>query len=207
MENLNKTQKVIIAIIAVIMLLVIGYYIMHGTKQYNTFEATDAIQKNETVETSKIPDEQKTIIVHITGGVRTEGIIQLKEGDRIADAIDEAGGITDDADLSQVNLAYVLQDGQKIYIPRIQDQEIMKVVTDGSGDDVIIDGETNNNIVNINRANQTELETLIGIGPSTALKIIDYRKQNGEFKKKEELMNVPGIGESKFEAIKDNITI
>ncbi|MCL2341749.1 MAG: helix-hairpin-helix domain-containing protein [Firmicutes bacterium] len=150
--------------------------------------------------------ESKTIIVHITGSVKVAGVISLKEGDRIIDAIDKAGGITEDADLSKVNLAYVLQDGQKVYIPSLQDDEIIKTVTDGSGDDVIADGESNN-IVNINRATEAELETLSGIGPSTALKIIEYRKENGSFKKIEDLMNVPGIGQAKFDAIKSKITI
>ena len=151
--------------------------------------------------------ESKTIIVHITGSVKVAGVISLKEGDRIIDAIDKAGGITEDADLSKVNLAYVLQDGQKVYIPSLQDDEIIKTVTDGSGDDVILDGGSASKTVNINRANQTELETLSGIGPSTALKIIEYRKEHGNFKKIEDLMNVPGIGQAKFDAIKNNITI
>ena len=210
MENLNKIQKIIIISIAAIMLLVIGYYIMHKTKQYTTFEAGDAIQGSNTMETSSVSaakNEDKTIIIHITGAVKTQGVIELKEGDRIIDAIDKADGITEDADLSKVNLAYVLEDGQKLYIPSFQDDEIIKTVTDGSGDDVIIDGESSNKIVNINRANQTELETLTGIGPSTALKIIEYRKENGNFKKTEDLMDVPGIGESKFDAIKNDITV
>jgi len=151
--------------------------------------------------------DSKIIIIHITGAVKTEGIIELKEGDRIIDAIDKAGGITEDADLSKVNLAYVLSDGQKLYIPSLQDDELIQTVTDGSGDDVIVGGETSNKIVNINKANQTELETLVGIGPSTALKIIEYRKENGSFKKIEDLMNVPGIGQAKFDAIKNDITV
>ena len=210
MENLSKIQKLIIIGAAVIMLLVIGYYIMHKTQSYTAFEANDAVGASQDLpenQTSLPPaNEPKTIIIHITGAVKTGGVIHLIEGDRIIDAIDKAGGITEDADLSKVNLAYVLQDGQKVYIPSLQDEEIIRTVTDGSGDDVIVDGATKA-IVNINRATEAELETLSGIGPSTALKIIEYRKANGNFKKIEDLMNVPGIGQAKFDAIKNNITI
>jgi len=213
MENLTKVQRVIIIGAAVIMLLVIGYYIMHKTQQYSTFDANDALQGNSAAEGEQsgvLPPKEsasKTIIIHITGAVKTGGVIQLSEGDRIIDAIDKAGGITEDADLSKVNLAYVLEDGQKVYIPSLQDEEIIKTVTDGSGDDVIVDGDSASKTVNINRANQTELETLSGIGPSTALKIIEYRKEHGNFKKIEDLLNVPGIGQAKFDAIKGQITI
>jgi len=210
MENLSKIQKAIIIGAAVIMLLVIGYYIMHKTQQYGTFEAADALQDNNIVGAGPVSAQEtnlKMIIVHITGAVKTEGVIELKDGDRIIDAIDKAGGIKEEADLSKVNLAYVLQDGQKLYIPSMQDDEIIQTVTDGSGDDVVVDGEPNSKTVNINRASQTELETLTGIGPSTALKIIEYRKENGNFKKIEDLMNVPGIGEAKFDAIKGDISV
>lgn len=153
----------------------------------------------------EVIDEE--IIVHITGEVANEGIIKIKKDSRLADVIEEAGGTTEEADLSKVNLAYQIKDGQKIYIPNINDKEIQEYITEEAGDSIIIEQKESKSKVNINTATQTELETLSGIGPSTALKIINYREENGKFKKIEDIKNVPGIGESKFENIKEEICI
>lgn len=162
-----------------------------------------------------VQSEEETIdeeiIVHITGEIVNEGIVKIKKDSRIADVIEQAGGTTEEADLSKVNLAYQVKDGQKIYIPNINDKENQKEVqdyiTEDAGADVIIENEENGSKVNINSATQTELETLSGIGPSTALKIINYRKENGEFKQIEDIKNVPGIGEAKFEGLKEEICV
>lgn len=106
-----------------------------------------------------------------------------------------------------MNLAYKLKDGQKIYIPsNIEDGEEVVIVTEeGQG---VLDGQVDENgKVNINTATQTELETLSGIGPSTALKIIEYRTKNGEFSNIEDIKNVPGIGDSKYESIMESICV
>lgn len=147
------------------------------------------------------------IIVHIIGEVANEGIIKIKKDSRLVDVIEKAGGTTEEADLSKVNLAYQVKDGQKIYIPNINDKEIQEYITEEPGDSIIIEGKENKSKVNINTATQTELETLSGIGPSTALKIINYRKENGEFKQIEDIKNIPGIGEAKFENIKEEICV
>lgn len=153
----------------------------------------------------EVIDEE--IIVHITGEVKNEGIIKIKKDSRLADVIEEAGGTTEEADLSKVNLAYQVKDGQKIYIPNINDKKIQEYITEEAGDSIIIEEKESKSKVNINTATQTELETLSGIGPSTALKIINYREENGKFKKIEDIKNVPGIGEAKFENIKEEICI
>lgn len=153
----------------------------------------------------EVIDEE--IIVHITGEVKNEGIIKIKKDSRLADVIEEAGGTTEEADLSKVNLAYQVKDGQKIYIPNINDKKIQEYITEEAGDSIIIEEKERKSKVNINTATQTELETLSGIGPSTALKIINYREENGKFKKIEDIKNVPGIGEAKFENIKEEICI
>ena len=112
-----------------------------------------------------------------------------------------------DADITNVNLAYKVEDGQKIYIPnKLEADEIENIVTRDNGEGVL-QGEKQNEKVNINTATQTELETLSGIGPSTALKIITYRNENGKYKNIEEIKNVPGIGESKYKQIENKITI
>lgn len=158
--------------------------------------------------------ETSKIIVHITGAVKKTGILVLEEGARIADAIDAAGGTTKDADINEVNLAYILEDGQKIYIPNKEDKkknEKKEYITSGSGNNVIEESKNTkkgvNKKVNINTANQSELEKLPGIGPSVAIRIIEYRQQNGKFEKIEDLQNVKGIGDAKFGDVKDHVVV
>ena len=110
-------------------------------------------------------------------------------------------------------MAYQLEDGVKVRIPTIDDKKNKEetYITEDSGDGVIIDneqseGNSNSSLVNINKATQSELETLPGIGPSIASKIIDYRESKGKFSKIEDIKNVTGIGDSKFANIKDLIT-
>ena len=132
------------------------------------------------------------------------------------DAVNKAGGFTDEADIEKVNLAYELTDGVKVYIPSKNiDKEsnitTQKYITMESGDNEIVEEtemkQSGNTLVNINEATQTELETLPGIGPSIALKIISYRKENGKFSSIEDIKNVSGIGENKFESIRELICI
>lgn len=157
----------------------------------------------------------KKIIVHISGEVISPGVISLEEGARIVDAINMADGVTEEADLSKVNLAYVLEDAQKIYIPNInekEEKEIVKnieegVVISGSGTSNGNDSKNEDVKININTANVKELQKLSGIGESIALRIVTYRKENGKFNSIEDLKNVSGIGENKFNKIKNNIFV
>ena len=152
------------------------------------------------------------IYIHISGEVKNGGVIKLKEGQIIIDAIEMAGGVTEFADLESVNLAFVLSDGQKVNIPNIENKnENISYVSNNSGYNIIVDNGNKANDggdkVNINSATQTELETLEGIGPSTAAKIIEYREKNGGFNKIEDIKNISGIGNAKFEKIKDNVVV
>lgn len=209
MEILNKKQKIIVVVLIIIMCIVIGYYIISKTEKYDYSE----IEKipNIIEEDQEVNDNiaENKIVIHITGEVEEEGVIELEKGARISDAIEEAGGTTEEADLSNVNLAYSLSDGQKVKIPNIneKDEEII-VVEEKAGDNIIIEGnKSKEEKININKAAQTEIETLPGIGPSTALKIINYRNEHGKFKNIEDIKNVSGIGDSKFENIKEYICV
>lgn len=122
-------------------------------------------------------------------------------------------GLLDDADVSKINLAFKLEDGQKITIPSVNDDldddsSYEDFISLDSGN-IISDSSSNSSSqkVNINTASQTELETLPGIGPSTALKIINYRNENGRFKNIEDIKNVPGIGDAKFNNLKEYIIV
>ena len=207
MEFLNKKQKIIIAVVAIIAIIFIGYCIINkaGKLEYVDLETEETYEEEE----NKIEETKKEeyIIVHITGAVQKQGIVEVKKDARISDVIKKAGGITEEADLTKINLAYAVKDGQKIYVPNINDKKDVEYITEKPGEAVIEEEKGKKEKVNINTATQTELETISGIGPSTALKIINYRTENGKFKKIEDITNVPGIGEAKFKSIKDSITI
>lgn len=210
LENLTKKQKIILSIIAVLVAIGIIYFI-NNKNQTNNIELDENILVSNQNTKQMSQDTEKIVIVHITGSVKNPGIVKLKEGSRIEDAIEAAGGLTENADISNVNLAYVLDDGTKIKIPNLDDEDIgdEDVVSKDSGEGIIQEDEktTNTNIVNINKATENELSTLPGIGNSLATRIVEYRKQNGNFKTIEDIKNVSGIGESKFANIKDFISI
>ena len=214
MDFLIKKQKIIFIVIGTLMVMFIGYYIIKKQDDYKYKEIETIIEEDSAANAVNYEEkiEDTSIIVHVTGAIKKDGIIKAKQGDRIADVIEKAGGITEEADLSKVNLAYRVSDGQKIYIPSINEKDFQteteEYITNEAGKNIIVEEkETNKEKVNINTATQTELETLSGIGPSTALKIINYRNENGKFKTKEDIKNVPGIGEQKYESIKENINI
>ena len=180
----------------------------------------DNIKKSEeskNMNDNEIIDEKK-IFIYITGEVINPGVVILNEGSRIVDAINAAGGTTSNANIKKVNLVFVLEDGMKVNIPNNSDLKSnadFEYITFNSGDggnDVNSEStksnySKSNDIVNINTATQTELESLPGIGPSLALKIINYRKENGKFSSIDEIKNVSGIGDSKFEEMKKYINI
>ena len=113
-----------------------------------------------------------------------------------------------ESDLNKINLAYILEDGQKIYIPNKSEKiENNEYIIDGSGNNAKSNSLKEVGKVNINEAMQTELEQLPGIGPSLATRIIEYREQNGNFNNVEDLQNVKGIGDAKFNDIKDKVTV
>lgn len=198
-------KKLPIIIILLIFIFIIAVYFF--TKDHSS----EFISTNElllTSEPTKSTNEIEKIVVHIDGEVLNPGLVYLSSGARIADAIEEAGGLSELANISNINLAYTIRDGQKIHIPSIYEADEESLIQDDAGENIIkSDNSSNSSKININTATQTELESLPGIGSSTATKIIDYRNKNGNFKTIEDIMNVNGIGESKFNNIKDYISI
>jgi competence protein ComEA len=188
----NKKYYVILACSLVIILIIIKI------KSLNNNEVTvseNIVSEEENVEI----EENDTIKIHISGEINSPGLIELEIGSRIFDAIEKAGGITESADVSKVNLAYILSDGEKIYIPSFDDEwEDINLEN--------VNSETNLK-TNINNANEEQLEKLPGIGESIAKAIIEYRKTNGRFLDINDLKNVSGIGESKFNRLKDYICV
>lgn len=219
LEALSKKQKIIFFIILSIMIIFIIYYIYSTLyKDEFSFNTSNFIENNfvETkIEDKNISSENSTdnsIIVYICGAVKESKVITLPEDSRISDAIDAVGGLTDDADLTNINLAYILEDGEKIYIPKKGEELQNEASTvsssvQGSSYSNYSATSTKSNKININKATQTELETIPGVGPSTALKIIEYREQNGKFSTIEDIKNVSGIGDAKYKKMKDYITV
>jgi len=214
MGSLNKRQIGIIIAIGVAFIVVIGMYL------YNIYNQNETDIESELYEESEEIDEEGqeqaisgSIVIHIAGEVNSPGIVEVEYGSRIADVIEAADGLTAEANIRKINLAYIVEDGQKITIPSNEDietNENFSYITKENGDNVV-EGNTiesgSDTMININQATQTELEQLPGIGPSTALKIIEHRQSNGDFKTVEDIKNVSGIGDAKFEKIRDYISV
>lgn len=218
-SNLTQKQKILLIIISIALFIFLFIYIYKNLyESENNSEIIlnndiNQIQNEQVNEKIGIINEKEKVVIHVVGEVNSPGVVTLEEGARIIDAINAAGGKTEEADLSKINLAYVVEDGTQIYIPRINENlNQVELISTEAGQSVVINNsnineEENNTKVNINTANKEKLETLPGIGETTAQKIIDYREQNGKFTKIEDLQNVSGIGEAKFNSLKDKITV
>lgn len=150
------------------------------------------------------------VVVYVCGAVRSPGVVRLPAGARVADALALAGGATGKAELAAVNLAAVVADGQQILVPERGAAVTVAPATAAAGAAAPPGGAGTaaaSPLVNLNTASQAELEALSGVGPATAQKIIEYREANGGFMSIEEVMNVSGIGDAKFAAMKDSITV
>ena len=123
LDNLTKKQKIILSLIAIFFSIGIIYFIKNKN-QTNNIELDENILVSNQNTKQMSQDTEEIVIVHITGSVKNPGIVKLKEGSRIEDAIEAAGGLTENADISNVNLAYVLDDGTKIKIPNLDDEDI-----------------------------------------------------------------------------------
>lgn len=154
-------------------------------------------ETTETETTAEETTETAVIYVHICGAVREPGVYELPEGSRIFEAVEEAGGFTEYADESSLNLAQILTDSSQLVILTMEEAE----------EKARAGYEARMGIVNINTATKEQLMTLTGIGESRAEDIIRYRDENGEFRTTEEIMNVPGIKESAYMKIKNSITV
>ncbi len=160
------------------------------------------------VEASSLPAdvaEPAVVTVHICGAVNKPGVYSLSEGSRINDALQQAGGFASKADMVSVNLAELLTDGQQIVIYELGSEPQGKVAGGSSG--VKKTTSEPSLPVSINKGSMEALMLLDGIGEKTAQKILDYRKSQGGFKTIEELKNVPGIGDKKFEQIKNDVKL
>jgi competence protein ComEA len=209
MKNFLKHNKPAL-FIGLILLVAIGvYYFIDleggggGTQVSNDWiEEELPMDSNEPqpLELEENPQEEENLVVDVKGAIKSPGVYEMKLGDRVIDVIEQAGGLHENADSNNVNFAMKLVDEMVLYIPIVGEEKIIESTVG----DVQNQGDGK---VNLNKASEEELQTLTGVGPAKASAIIEYRDQNGGFKKVEEIMEISGIGEKTFEKFKDQITI
>lgn len=214
---LNKNKKVIFLIILLIMCpvgFIIKDKLLSKEELYilteNNEVSKEISEKQDIVIEKSMQNEdnstEKLITVYISGEVNKPGIVNLSNDDRLATAVEMVGGTTENADLNSVNMAIKLQDEMHYIIPKIGD--VIK-----ENDSKIVDNNTNQvevsntSLININKATLEELDKLPGVGEATANKIVNHRNENGEFKSIDEIKNVNGIGDKKFEDMKNLICV
>lgn len=217
-------KKTTLYILSITAISVVIYFIFVKKEDYleinSNFNILISNEENNEIQDNSLEengnDISNKIVIYITGAIKNEGVYELEENSRIADSIEKAGGLTEEANINNLNLAYVLQDGMKVHIPK-KGENVNEINDDTNvymtrEDSVFKNSEnivsnSNTSKININTATQKELETLPGIGESTALKIINYRNENGKFSCIEDIKKVSGIGDSKFSKIKDLIKV
>jgi competence protein ComEA len=142
------------------------------------------------------------VLVHVAGAVRRPGVYALRSGARVADAVDRAGGARAKADLSAVNLAAKLEDGRQVLVPRrVAGGVVVPAAAGGAPAGAPAQP------VDLNTATLEQLDTLDGVGPATAQKILDYRTEHGGFGSVDELGQVSGIGEKRLAALRDHVRV
>lgn len=169
-----------------------------GEKNTNVSNASDKSQ-NQVVVSSDLENTQ--VVVYVTGAVKNPQVITMNKGDRLVDAVEKCGGMTKDADVNAVNLAILLKDESHYIIPKIGEQ-VETVATNSN-----TTSSNDSKLININTADKTKLMELPAVGEKTAEKIIEYREDNGNFSTKEDLKNVIGIGDKKYQQLEEYITV
>ncbi len=187
------------AVIGGVLLLLVGVGGLFSKKE-EAVEDVTVVETTVPAEKTEVSTMQEVVIfVDIKGAVKNPGVYQMKSGDRVKDALDAAGGLTDEADSQKVNLAQRVEDQMVIVVPKVG-EEVTEIPAGAMSKEAAKDGK-----VNINTATVEELKTLKGVGEKKAEAIIEYRKKNGSFKTKEDLMKVRGIGKKLFESFQERI--
>ena len=208
----NKKDKIIYGLIIAVFILISNF--AYSNNIGGIFDKSDKIslvdEENitdvdnniESIKEESIDDSIKK--VYISGEINKPGVYQIKDGDRLEDLIEEAGGLTDKASDKTLNLAQRLEDQMKIYIPNIDEENSLENIDPNQAANISVSSKSE--LININTASKEELMSLPNIGDKRADAIIEYRSSN-KFEKIEDIKNVTGIGDKFYEALKDLITI
>ena len=192
-------HKILITTMVIGSLVLIYYLVSPVTDKPLTLDPVETEFPTETPEPSTEKEEVKIIMADVKGAVKLPGVYEVKEGERVIDILAKAGGLTDQADQAKVNFSMYVTDEMVVYIPKVGEVEQPDLVSSGTN--------PKEAMININKADQTELETLPGIGPSKSMAIIEYRNTNGPFQTIEDIQSVGGFGEKTFEKLKDKISV
>lgn len=200
----NKKNKIkIVAVPVLVIAAVLFFWLNSGSDEIKIDEGNSSAIEEDGVFQQEVNSTQSHLYVDIGGEVMKPGVYEVSDGTRLFEVIDKAGGLTEDADIDGINRAETVQDGQKIMIGR-----------HGENPDENRDSYSANNVtdsgegkVNINTADAAALQTIPGIGPSKADRIIEYRESEGKFNEIDDIKNISGIGNKTFESIKEFITV
>ncbi len=200
----NKKNKIkIVAVPVLVIAAVLFFWLNSGSDEIKIDEGNSSAIEEDGVFQQEVNSTQSHLYVDIGGEVMKPGVYEVSDGTRLFEVIDKAGGLTEDADIDGINRAETVQDGQKIMIGR-----------HGENPDENRDSYSANNVtdsgegkVNINTADAAALQTIPGIGPSKADRIIEYRESEGKFNEIDDIKNISGIGNKTFESIKVYITV
>ncbi|MEH7111995.1 helix-hairpin-helix domain-containing protein [Neobacillus niacini] len=206
MKDWVSEHKFYVMIAVVIAFAAIFYFLEDRKTTDGTVEnfiPTDIKEEKEGEPQQSQVEEPENIIVDVKGQVKIPGVYSSSQGERVIDVINRAGGLTENADETQVNFAEHVQDAMVIYIPAKGEEGIEPVGTTG----IVNTGGDKQAKINLNKADETQLQNIPGIGPAKAAAIIEYRESIGLFKSVEDLKNVNGIGDKTFEKLKDSITL
>ena len=219
-------KKFILILIGISIILGGTIFILYKNSKEEKEEVVDIFkeeEKNIEEETNEQTKEEKkeevaTVIIDIKGNVNNPGVYEVEEGKRVNDVITMAGGLTEDADTSNINLAKIVKDEMTIVI--YSKEEVLEkyksevcicdcpyITNDACITETSNEEDNTSNLVNINTASVDELMTLPGLGEAKAKSIIEYRTKNGNFTSIDKITEVSGIGEAIFEKIKDYITV
>lgn len=183
-----------------------GTDVQQLTEQTSSSSSYKDEKSNKSKEISQSETEDQLVTVDVKGAVKKPGVYQLQSNSRVHDALEKAGGLTDEADLKSVNQAQKLSDEAVVYIAKVGENAV-DVTTSTPASATSGTGQAKSALVNLNTATEADFQTISGIGQKRAQDIIAYREANGRFKSVDELKNVSGIGAKTLEKLKEYVTV
>ena len=197
----QNVKSIILAFICSLIVIIGGLFYFNQSKTEDYSGVSFSNTSNETNNKDEKAEDKydEKIFVDVKGAVKHPGVFETTKDKRVKDLIEEAGGLLDDADTSTLNLSQKVKDQMVIYV--LKHGEKPKQISDSGT------SSSSGDVININTANLEQLMKISGVGKTKAEAIISYREKNGNFKKKEDITKVRGIGKATFEKIKDKIEV
>ena len=197
----QNVKSIILAFLCSLVLIIGGlfYFNQNKTEDYSGVSFSNISNETNNKDEKAEDKHDEKIFVDVKGAVKHPGVFETTKDKRVKDLIEEAGGLLDDADTSTLNLSQRVKDQMVIYV--LKHGEKPKQISDGGS------SSSNTDVININTANKEQLMKISGVGKTKAEAIISYREKNGDFKKKEDITKVRGIGKATFDKIKDKIEV